>query len=67
MLNVYEFDHSVMPGTKSDFFEVYNEDDVLQPLFISESLDKVAKFCYNRGQNFTVHTLKAYYNEFGEE
>lgn len=67
MLNVYEFDSSVQPSTKTNYFEVYKEDEVLEPLFYAETLDKAIKFCYNQGQNFTVHTLQAYYNEFGEE
>jgi hypothetical protein len=36
-------------------------------MFYAESLDKAVSFCYNLGQNFTVHTLEAYYQEFGEE
>lgn len=67
MLRVYEFDHSCMPGVEADFFEVYEEDNVIDAIFFSKSLEKVMKFCYDSGQNFEVHTLQAYYNEFGEE
>lgn len=66
MLNIYEFDHSATPATMSDYFEVYQDSEVLEPIFISESLDKAVSFCYNLGQNFTVHTLEAYYKEFGD-
>lgn len=67
MLNVYEFDASVMPGATANHFEVYDEEDVLDMLFYAETLDKAVNFCYTLGQNFTVHTLEAYYQEFGEE
>ena len=67
MLNVYEFDASVMPGAVANHFEVYDEEEVLKPMFYAETLDKAVNFCYALGQNFTVHTLEAYYKEFGEE
>lgn len=67
MLNVYEFDASVQPGALSNHFEVYNEDDTLEPLFYAETLDTAVKFCYASGDNFTIHTLQAYYKEYGEE
>jgi predicted ribonuclease YlaK len=66
MLTVYEFDSSVQPGAKANHFEVYDKDDVVTPIFVSEELDKVARFCYDSGQNFTIYTAQAYYNEFGE-
>lgn len=67
MLRVYEFDASVQPGAQANNFEVYGEDNVIDAIFYSESLDEVIKFCYDSGQNFEVNTLQAYYNEFGEE
>jgi hypothetical protein len=67
MLNVYEFDASVQPGATANHFEVYDEDEVVKPLFYAETLDKAVKFCYTMGDNFTIHTLQAYYKEFGEE
>ena len=67
MLRVYEFDSSVIPGSCKDWFEVYEEDNVIDAVYFSDSLDKVMKFCYDSGQNFEVNTLQAYYNEHGEE
>lgn len=67
MLNVYEFDASVQPGAQANHFEVYDEDEVIKPLFYADDLDKAVKFCYNSGHNFTIHTIEAYYKEFGEE
>ena len=67
MFNIYEFDGSVQPGAMSDYFEIYDEDNVIKPIFTTESLDKATNFCYALGKNFTVHTLEAYYQEFGEE
>lgn len=67
MLRVYEFDSSIIPGNPADWFEVYDEDNIVDAIFSSESLEKVMKFCYDSGQNFEVNTLQAYYNEFGEE
>jgi hypothetical protein len=67
MLRVYEFDSSVIPGSYKDWFEVYQDDDVLDAIYLADSLDKAMKFCYDSGQNFEVHTLQAYYNEYGEE
>lgn len=67
MLNVYEFDASVQPGALANHFEVYDEDEVIKPLFYADDLDTAVKFCYAMGDNFTIHTLQAYYNEFGEE
>lgn len=67
MLNVYEFDASVQPGATANHFEVYNEQEVVMPMFYAETLDKAVKFCYDSGENFTIYTLQAYYNEFGEE
>lgn len=67
MINIYEFDHTVQPGALADHFEAYLDEDVLTPIFVSDSLDKTVRFCYDSGHNFTVHTIQAYYNEFGEE
>lgn len=67
MLNCYEFDASVQPGAQANHFEVYTEDEVINPIFYTESLDELVKFCYDSGHNFTIHTVQAYYNEFGEE
>ena len=67
MLRVYEFDASVQPGAKANNFEVYGEDNVVDAIFSSESLDKTMRFCYDSGQNFEVNTLQAYYNEYGEQ
>ena len=67
MLNVYEFDASVQPGALQNHFEVYDEDEVIKPLYYAENLDEAVKFCYAMGDNFTVNTIKAYYKEFGEE
>lgn len=67
MLRVYEFDASVIPGSYTDWFEVYEEDNVIDAVYFSDSLDKVMRFCYDSGQNFEVNTLQAYYNEHGEE
>lgn len=67
MLRVYEFDASVIPGSYKDWFEVYGEDNVIDPIYFSDRLDKVIEFCYASGENFEVNTLQAYYNEFGEE
>lgn len=67
MLNVYEFDASVQPGAQANHFEVYDEDEVVTPLFYAETLDKAVNFCYALGDNFTIHTIEAYYKEFGEE
>ena len=67
MLNVYEFDASVQPGATANHFEVYSEDEVVTPMYYAETLDKAVKFCYDSGHNFTIHTVQAYYNEFGEE
>jgi len=66
MFNIYEFDHSVMPGEMNDYFEVYSESDSVNPIYRSEYLDEVVAFCYASGNEFTVHTLQAYYNENGE-
>jgi hypothetical protein len=66
MLNVYEFDSSVQPGATANHFEVYDNDEVLAPIFYAESLDKAVQFCYDSGHNFTVNTLQAYYKEHGE-
>ena len=67
MLNVYEFDASVQPGAQANHFEVYDEDEVINPLFYAESLDEAVKFCYNSGHNFTIYTVEAYYKEYGDE
>lgn len=67
MLRVYEFDSSVIPGNPKDWFEVYEEDSIIDPIFTSDSLDETMKFCYSSGQNFEVSTIQAYYNEYGEE
>lgn len=64
MLNIYEFDHTVIPQTKNNYFEVYGE-DVINPLFSSEYLDNVIAYCYNTGDNFTFHSLEAWEREHG--
>lgn len=66
MLNVYEFDASVQPGAQSNHFEIYDEDEVINPMYYAETLDAAVKFCYASGQNFTIYTVQAYYNEYGE-
>lgn len=67
MLQVYEFDANAVPGSYKNWFEVYAEEDILKPLYFSDDIDKVVKYCYDSGQNFEVNTLQAYYNEHGEE
>lgn len=67
MLRVYEFDHTVMPGVPSNYFEVYDEDNNIDAIFYSYSLDETMKFCYDSGNNFEVNTVEAYYKEHGEE
>jgi hypothetical protein len=67
MLHIYEFDSSVIPAHAEDWYEVYGEGDVINPLFISTTLDNVIDYCYNSGKEFVVHTLAAYYNENGTE
>lgn len=67
LLNIYEFDGSVIPGAMSDWFEVYGEDDNVNAVYVSDKLTDVIAYCYNSGDEFTVHTLEAYYKEHGEE
>jgi hypothetical protein len=55
-----------MPEEMNDYFEVYSESDLVNPIYRSEYLDEVVAFCYASGNDFTVHTLQAYYNENGE-
>lgn len=67
MLNIYEFDASVIPATMSNWFEVYAEGDNVNAIYVSDKLADVIDYCYNSGYAFTVNTLQAYYNEHGEE
>lgn len=62
-LYIYEEDYSVSPNGVNSF-EVYDRRNISDPpIFESDDLMKAAQFCYNLGQDFTVHTLSQYYAE----
>lgn len=61
MLNIYEYDHTALPGTKTNYFEVHLGSGY-SPIFSTESLDRAVEFCYASGHNFTVHTVKSFNN-----
>lgn len=65
VLKVYEFDSSVQPGATADYFEVH-DDEHLEAIFVSESLDETMRFCYNSGKDFEVFTLEAYRRKYDD-
>ena len=66
MLHIYEFDHNATPMTQEDWYEVYEENSI-NSLYVSHSFSDVIDYCYKSGKEFVVHTLAAYYNEYGAE
>jgi hypothetical protein len=62
MLEVYEINYAVSPGGV-DSFEVMKY-GIARPIFESESFTETMEFCYNQEEDFTVHTLPAYFKEW---
>ena len=63
-LEIFEIDYSVSPGGVNSF-EVYDPINYPDspPIYETEDLTEAVQYCYNLGQNFTVHTLAQWEQE----
>ncbi len=66
-LRVYEMNYGVSP-MGVDAYEVYTDAEIGNEIIASlETLMEAVEFCYEYGTNFTIFTLEAWEQEYGQE